>query len=232
MAFARPVSAPAQSPVDSSRNVGLKDVALSAGLFAGFMFTIDGPIAQSAHGAASPGTLNTARQFDRLGDPTGLLPIIGGIALTGLITHRSAVMRVALRSAESVVLASAVAQVGKYAVGRVRPNADPDLDALDFLMVSSSPSFPSGHTAAAFALATALGDGVDKTWARVGFYALASGTGWARIAEEQHWLSDVVAGAAVGILSARFVDGRTRIFGIRPPHLIVEPHTAALGWTF
>jgi membrane-associated phospholipid phosphatase len=60
-------------------------------------------------------------------------------------------------------------------------------------------------------MATTLGDAVGSRWARAGLYTLAAGTAWARMAQEKHWLSDVVAGAAVGILSARLANGRMTV---------------------
>ncbi len=222
----------AQQLPDSIANFGLKQFALSAGALSVVVLVLDAPIAKALHGAASDGTLNTARQLDRFGDPSGFGPIIGGVALAGLVTHNGRVARVALHALESVTLASATVQVGKIIMGRERPYSDPDLDGLDFLHYPSSRAFPSGHTAAAFAMATTLGDAIDKPWARVSLYGLAVGTGWARMAEEQHWLSDVLAGAAIGIVSARFISGKTKIFGVRPPHVLVGPRQMQFNWTF
>ena len=154
------------------------------------------------------------------------------MAIAGLITRNHTVTRTALHAAESVVLASVTVQLGKEIMGRERPITDPDLDGLDFLHYPSSRAFPSGHTTAAFALATTLGDAIDKPWARVGLYTLAVGTGWARMAQEEHWLSDVLAGAAIGIVSARFVSGRMTIFGVHAPQVIVGSRTVGLHWAF
>ena len=227
-----PTALPAQQRTDSIANFGLKQFALSAGALSVVVLVLDAPIAKSLHGASSEGTLNTARQLERFGDPTGVLPVVGGVALAGLITRNHTVTRTALHAAESVVLASVTVQVGKEIMGRERPVTDPDLDGLDFLHYPSSRAFPSGHTTAAFALATTLGDAIDKPWARVALYTLAAGTGWARMTEEEHWLSDVLAGAAIGIVSAKFISGRMTIFGVRAPQVIVGSHTVGLHWTF
>jgi undecaprenyl-diphosphatase len=219
-----PLPSRAQGVDSTTANFGLREFGLSASVLAVVMLTADAPAARALHGAASPGTLTTARQFARLGDATGILPIVGGVALAGIVTGNRSLQRAAAHSAEAVALAGAMVQVGKYLMGRERPYADPDLDGLDFLHYSSSsPSFPSGHTAAAFALATSLGDAIDRPWARIGLYALATGTGWARMAAEAHWLSDVLAGAVIGTVSAKFVAGRLTIFGVRAPRMIVGP---------
>jgi membrane-associated phospholipid phosphatase len=95
----------------------------------------------------------------------------------------------------------------KYAAGRSRPN---ETDSSNDWR-SSGDSFPSLHTSAAFAIGTVLAEsGSDNhRWLRrfLG-YGLATATGYARLHDNAHWLSDTVAGAAVGIATARFVVDR------------------------
>lgn len=68
-------------------------------------------------------------------------------------------------------------------------------------------SFPSGHTAQAFAAATFMAKeyGHISPWYSVGAYTVATGIGAMRILNDRHWVSDVLAGAAVGILSTNIV---------------------------
>lgn len=70
---------------------------------------------------------------------------------------------------------------------------------------SSNNSFPSGHTATAFAGAEFLWQEYkDKSiWYGIAGYAVATGTGLFRIYNNRHWLTDVVAGAGIGILSTK-----------------------------
>lgn len=70
---------------------------------------------------------------------------------------------------------------------------------------SSFHSFPSGHTATAFAGAEFLRMEYKDVspWYGVCGYALAAATGTLRVLNDRHWVSDVVAGAGFGILSAR-----------------------------
>ncbi len=70
---------------------------------------------------------------------------------------------------------------------------------------SSKNSFPSGHTATAFAGAEFLWQEYkDKSiWYGIAGYAVATGTGLFRIYNNRHWLTDVVAGAGIGILSTK-----------------------------
>ena len=68
---------------------------------------------------------------------------------------------------------------------------------------SNDHSFPSGHTATAFMTATMLTKeyGQKSPWIGIGAYTAASATGLMRIANNKHWLSDVLTGAGMGILS-------------------------------
>jgi membrane-associated phospholipid phosphatase len=66
-------------------------------------------------------------------------------------------------------------------------------------------SFPSGHTATAFVSAEFLRQEYkDKSpWIGAAGYAVAVTTGYLRMYNNKHWLSDVMAGAGIGILSTR-----------------------------
>jgi len=68
---------------------------------------------------------------------------------------------------------------------------------------SNRHSFPSGHTATAFMTATMLTKeyGHRNPWIGIGAYTVASATALMRMANNKHWLSDVMTGAGIGILS-------------------------------
>jgi hypothetical protein len=70
---------------------------------------------------------------------------------------------------------------------------------------SSFSSFPSGHTATAFMGAELLHREYKDVsiWYGISGYLIASGTGVFRMLNNRHWFSDVVAGAGIGILSAK-----------------------------
>lgn len=77
----------------------------------------------------------------------------------------------------------------KYSIGRIRPDG------------SKRNSFPSGHTATAFMTATMLHMeyGWKSPWYSIGGFSAAAITGVSRLLNNRHWMSDVVAGAAIGI---------------------------------
>ncbi|MEO6463294.1 MAG: phosphatase PAP2 family protein [Candidatus Eisenbacteria bacterium] len=99
----------------------------------------------------------------------------------------------------------------KMAVGRTRPNG-------------GAWSFPSGHTAAAFAVAPVL---AARFGPKVGIpaYALAVATGLGRMEDRKHYLSDVVAGAAIGMAVGKAVAGPNS-------HLVLGPSGAGVAISF
>jgi membrane-associated phospholipid phosphatase len=119
-------------------------------------------------------------------------------------------------------------QAGKLLFGRPRP--EESLDADGYSPFSGQAAMPSGHSAVAFALATSLSDEIHRPWATVALYGMATATAWSRVNDNRHWLSDVTAGALVGITSAKLASGRWRVFGLRPPSFLVEPGRAGLMW--
>jgi membrane-associated phospholipid phosphatase len=79
----------------------------------------------------------------------------------------------------------------KFAADRTRPNGDPR-------------GFPSGHASTSFAIATVLQEHFG--WkAGIPAFVAAAYTGVSRVADNQHWASDVVFGAALGVASGRTV---------------------------
>ncbi|UHG94750.1 phosphatase PAP2 family protein [Spirosoma oryzicola] len=68
---------------------------------------------------------------------------------------------------------------------------------------SNSLSFPSGHTANAFTGARLLDREFSSVspWIPLGGYAMASSTGLLRMTNDKHWISDILVGAGIGLLS-------------------------------
>jgi membrane-associated phospholipid phosphatase len=68
-------------------------------------------------------------------------------------------------------------------------------------------SFPSGHTSRAFAFAHFMHKeyGEVSPWFSIGAYSCAATVGYMRLAKDAHWISDVVMGAGLGILSTELI---------------------------
>lgn len=102
---------------------------------------------------------------------------------------RSSWGRMLVSDAFSVAVMAAIVNGIKYTVSRPRPDG------------SRNNSFPSGHTATAFMTATLLHKeyGWKSPWFSIGGYTAAAVTGVSRLLNNKHWMSDVMAGAAIGI---------------------------------
>jgi membrane-associated phospholipid phosphatase len=78
---------------------------------------------------------------------------------------------------------------------------------IDGLTQVGNASFPSGHTATAFGMATILAIlGKDKRWNLL-YLVAALMVGWSRIYLGQHFLQDVIVGSLIGVISALLVNG-------------------------
>ena len=107
--------------------------------------------------------------------------------------RRRAVRMLALAGVSS----ASVNALLKSGVGRRRPEApSPSRESL-LVRTPTSSSFPSGHTLAAFCTAVALADGPPELLAYTGF---ATAVGASRIHLGAHHATDVIGGAAVGVV--------------------------------
>ncbi|HYW51233.1 MAG TPA: phosphatase PAP2 family protein, partial [Gemmatimonadaceae bacterium] len=122
-----------------------------------------------------------------------------------------------LRTTEAVFGTAMVVSAIKTISGRTRPYASADespshWDLFGGRRSDSTRSFASGHAAMSAAAAVTLAaewrrQGTIR-WQGVGppvAYALAALTAGSRVHDRKHWLSDVVAGAAVGVAGALVV---------------------------
>ena len=153
------------------------------------------------NGGVARGISNGA---ERLGSPLYVVPALFLVGAADKLSGRSDGVASVTRIASGVAAAGLAAGVVKLAVGRARPYQTPgDQDVLR--PFSGYASFPSGHTTLAFGLASAIDSETKARWVPWVVYPLAGLTGWSRIRDDQHWSSDVVAGAALGYWTARKV---------------------------
>lgn len=114
-----------------------------------------------------------------------------GTYTIGRMTGKNEVAHLGADLFRAQVVTGVLTQGIKFAADRTRPDG-------------SNYSFPSGHTSSAFATAAVLQR--HYGW-KVGLpaYALAGYVGGSRLAENRHYLSDVIFGAAIGIIGGRAV---------------------------
>lgn len=114
------------------------------------------------------------------------------------IKHDKALLKDAVYVGTTVSGAFVVTYGMKYLVTRERPY-DRYPDRIHPYSYESSPSFPSGHTATAFALATSLSMKYPKWYVIAPSALWACSVGVSRMNEGVHYPSDVLAGAVIGV---------------------------------
>jgi membrane-associated phospholipid phosphatase len=214
-----PVTSTAQTPYPVERTTPApvltwwKGAAVLSGVLTSALF--DEVVQEETQETRTPAKDQAAAIFRHMGQPEVFATIPITLYLGGLIGHDVALRTAGTRIAASLATAAVFSTSLKYSVGRERPDAVTEPNV--FRPFSGADAFPSGHTTMAFALATALSDEIHRPWASLGLFAFATGTGWSRLNDNKHWLSDVVAGSAIGIMSAQVVERRWRLRGAVGP---------------
>lgn len=126
----------------------------------------------------------------------------------GRLAHHPNVEDIGWHGTEAVVAASGTTAALKALLGRARPFVTADTNASDFRFFhgfsEERASFPSGHTAVAFAAASSVTSEMRRVWpghtwfvAPV-MYGGATMVGLSRMYHNKHWASDVALGAGIG----------------------------------
>ena len=127
--------------------------------------------------------------------PVGVPTAMG---IYALIEKDQALLKDAIYIGTTVVEAVGITYGLKYTFDRRRPYVKyPQL--VHPIEPEDSPSFPSGHTAAAFSLATSLSITYPKWYVIAPSALWACGVGFARMNQGVHYPSDVLTGAAIGV---------------------------------
>lgn len=114
-----------------------------------------------------------------------------GLKLAG-VEGRSTWPRLLASTAMSYGIMAAFVNGIKYTAKEMRPDG------------STRNSWPSGHTATSFVGATLLHHEYGMTrspWYSIAGYGVATATGIMRVLNNRHWVSDVMSGAGIGIMS-------------------------------
>ena len=148
--------------------------------------------------------------FNFLGSPGPYFigPTLYGI---GRVAHNKEMADLGLHGTEAVAIGTVIITVGKGMAGRARPYQSPD-DPRNFKLNrgwknEAYRSFPSGHSVAGFAAASAVTAETSRFWPHstwiVGplMYGGAGLIAATRMYANKHWASDVIVGAAIGTFS-------------------------------
>jgi hypothetical protein len=154
---------------------------------------------------AGPGEWYDRHNANRL-----TLGLVGGVAASGLLLRNRTLTRTSVQLLEAAVYTEVVNGLLKSALNRTRPYVgdEPDPAAFDvgaFRGDHAVLAMPSGHAARVFALASVGAAAADRWYVSVPLYAGAASVGVERVQSGDHWLTDVMVGAALGTLIGRSV---------------------------
>ena len=150
------------------------------------MAPFDRQVSDAVRGHAS----GFGRAGDIIGSPLVIGALSGGLMLGSLATDDSRFRGYAFALSQSLIVATSVTAATKLAVRRPRPDGE------------NHWSFPSGHAATAFALATVSSHYYGKK-AGIPLYALASLVAASRVTYGKHFPTDAIVGATIGYIAGR-----------------------------
>jgi hypothetical protein len=205
--------------VSDVRSLASRDALIWSGLGAGAALATY-PVDERALAEIEKAEQGPARRLFVPGKILGASYTQVGLAAStyafGRLTDRPRVARIGLEIVRAQAISEGLVQGLKFTVRRERPDQ------------SNSKSLPSGHAAISFATATVLERRFG--WYRaLPAYAVASYVAASRVTTDRHYVSDVVAGAFLGMMVGRRVTrDQQRLTRLSP---MVGPGYVGVFWT-
>ena len=178
----------------------------------------------------NPFIKSVSPHFTELGDYYGYI-LLAGYGGYSIAFHNYKAFRTSLLASQAAITAGLWVRTIKLLTGRMRPGAlynDPVYHSDHWFGpfaqfnkkynsdrgVAAFDAFPSGHTAAIFAMATVFSEQYKENKAvPVVLYSIAGIVGVTRLIEHEHWASDLISGAVIGYLCGKQVVGNeNRLF--------------------
>lgn len=145
----------------------------------------------------------------------GGVPSLGVVAVPyvyGIIKNDEDARQLGVQLGAAAVSSLFITHLLKVVIGRARPKAEVGNSMFAPLSFKGlNTSFPSGHTALAFTLSTVLAEYKGNAWWKGGWYGFAVIASAARVYNDEHWLSDIVAGACIGHFVGTFVARQVKL---------------------
>lgn len=203
-------------PVTSHRDIAIPGIMtirnywISASivmLLAGILsyFYLDIPVALWFNGLKTTGFYLVFKLMTRMGESQWYLAA-GLLSYLLLRKTKPAISSSGLLLFSSVALSGLAADLVKIVLGRARPKLyfSETIFGFDpFHLEHAWISFPSGHSATAFSVASTLS--ILFPQYRIAFFLWAALIAFSRVATTQHYLSDVLAGSLLGAASTAFL---------------------------
>jgi membrane-associated phospholipid phosphatase len=193
-------------PLNEEHQFSATQVLVGLGVV-GVLIAFDEPINNFIQKNKDAGILEEVANFgNHFGEVSGVAPVVLGTLAIGLVFNNDSAKNAAISSIGAIILAELVVETLKSATHRSRPeDGKGAFDWKGMGLGSGNTSFASGHSAAAWSVATVFAEefGDKHKWAPAVAYSLAAVTSYARVHKNKHWASDVVMGAMIGYVAGK-----------------------------
>ncbi len=143
--------------------------------------------------------------------------LIGGFFVSQAL-EKPGIAATSARAVRALLITDLIVAPTKLVVARQRPDG------------SNRRSFPSGHAAGSFAVAVAMSHRTGAA-VKIPVFALAAAISVSRIDKRRHFLSDVLAGAAIGLVAGRAVNRRAGVTRVQVHPVIGSHGGSGVGFT-
>ncbi len=167
------------------------------------------------------------------GEPlfTGL--VSGGLTLYAYYNKDNEAARIAFEVVESLIYSISINIAVKTVAGRFRPYRDEGNNKFKLFNIRyGTTSFPSGHSTTAFSLSTVLAAHTENYFYKILLFTPAFFTAAQRMVQDQHWSSDVFAGAAIGYFVGNFLVNRHEKMNYFPFILVSDGENFNVIYTY
>jgi membrane-associated phospholipid phosphatase len=200
-----------------------KDLILFGGTVAAtglIMVVLDEEVKETVLNHETTGEKDFSLLATHLGEGPFLIGLSAVLYGSGEVFGNEGLRRAGLLSLESFGIAAVITTGLKVIAGRHRPSTEHDYyDFHFFSSLNHEHSFPSGHASSAFAVASVIAGVSDSFWVGAASYGLATLVAVSRVANNEHWLSDVFLGSIIGYFVGKEVLALNRPSGVGRPTL-------------
>lgn len=160
----------------------------------------------------------------KLGEGPFLLGLMATMYIGGEAFKNDSLRETALLSLESFAIGGVISSGLKFIFGRHRPWTNKGaFDFRIFSFLDHEHSFPSGHSIAAFSVASVIAGQSDSLVIGAVSYGLASLVALSRVNNNEHWVSDIVSGSLLGYFIGKEVLALNRPSTTNKPTLSFAP---------
>lgn len=154
-----------------------------------------------------------------MGSKKLVLPLNTLLFAGGLLSGDQKFRNTSFNSLKSVIGAAGITVSLKYLTGRSRPYTDAGAYRFDPFPENRHAfrSLPSGHATLAFAFVTPFAQEYSK-W----LYTIPLAVGFSRIYKDDHWVSDVIMGSAIGFLTGYFFQEKNRHIEVSARGIVIK----------